>query len=82
MWLDLWHDLMLIKVGFREAIINIDTEERLSELAEEISFIDIINFIKSIQQSMQNLRLNINPRLTLEVLTMDIPSRKRERVGN
>jgi DNA polymerase-3 subunit delta' len=75
MWLDLWHDLMFIKVGFREAIINIDIEERLSELAEKISFIDIVKFIKNIQLSSQNLRFNVNPRLALEVLMMDIPLR-------
>jgi hypothetical protein len=31
---------------------------------------------------MQNLRRNANPRLALEVLMMDIPERKRERIGS
>lgn len=82
LWLDLWRDLMLIKTGFAEAIINIDIEERLSRLAEETDLSGIRHFIENIQQAMQNLRRNANPRLALEVLMMDIPERKRERIGS
>jgi DNA polymerase-3 subunit delta' len=82
LWQDLWRDLMLIKNGFKEAIINIDIEERLSRLSEETDLSDIRHFIENIQQAMQNLRRNANPRLALEVLMMDIPARKRERIGS
>ncbi len=81
-WLDLWRDLMLIKVGFRESIINIDLEERMGHIVEEIELYDIRNFIKNIQRAVQNLRYNVNPRLVFEVLMMDIPVRKRERIGS
>jgi DNA polymerase-3 subunit delta' len=80
LWLDLWHDIMLIKTGFAEAVINIDIEEKLNRLAEETEISDIVNLIKNIQQTGQNLRRNVNPRLALEVLMMDIPERKRERI--
>jgi len=82
LWIDLWRDLMLIKAGFAESIINIDIEERLGRIAEENDLYDIRYFIKNIQQAMQNLRRNANPRLVLEVLMMDIPARKREKAGS
>lgn len=81
LWLDLWRDMMLIKADFKESIINIDIEERLSQLAEENDLSDIRHFIKNIQQAMQNLRHNANPRLVLEALMMDVPARRREKVG-
>ena len=82
LWLELWRDMMLLKAGFAEAIVNIDIEERLSRLAEGIDLYDIRYFIENIQQTIHNLRRNANPRLALEVLMMDIPERKRERIGS
>lgn len=82
LWIDLWRDLLLIKTGLNEAITNIDIENELSKLAMGISLLDVRCVIDKIQEAMQNLRRNANPRLALEVLMMDIPSRKRERVGS
>ncbi len=82
LWVDLWRDLLLIKTGLNGAITNIDIEEELSQLAREISLLDIRRFIKKIQEAIQNLRRNANPRLVLEVLMMDIPVRKKERIGS
>jgi len=82
LWLDLWRDIMLVKTGFEVAIINIDAKERLSSLAEEIDLYDIRHFIENVQQAIQNLRHNANPRLVLEVLMIDIPAIKGERIGN
>ena len=82
LWVDLWRDLLLIKTGLNGAITNIDIEEELSQLAREISLLDIRRFIKKIQETIQNLRRNANPRLVLEVLMMDIPVRKKERIGS
>jgi DNA polymerase-3 subunit delta' len=82
LWLDLWRDLMLIKIDFTEAIINIDIKEKLSQLTEVFDLSDIRRIMECIMQSIQNLNNNANPRLVLEVLMMDIPTRRGERVGS
>jgi DNA polymerase-3 subunit delta' len=79
-WLDFWRDLLLIKSGFAEAITNVDIEKTLTDLATGFNLAEIRTFISSIQAAKQQLKQNANPRLVLEVLMLNMPERKRERV--
>jgi len=80
LWIDLWRDLLLIKTGLTGIIINVDIAEKLNQVAAGISLLDIRRFIKKTQEAMQNLRRNANPRLVLEVLMLDMPERRKERI--
>jgi DNA polymerase-3 subunit delta' len=79
-WLDFWRDLLLIKSGFNEAITNVDMEKNLGELSPDFSLAEVRAFISNIQEAKQQLKQNANPRLVLEVLMLDLPERKRQRV--
>ena len=79
-WLDFWRDLLLIKADFAEAITNVDIEKTLTDLAIGFSLAEIRAFIRGIKEAKQQLRQNANPRLVLEVLMLNMPERKRERV--
>jgi len=79
-WLDFWRDLLLIKTDLAEAINNVDIEKTLTDLAIGFSLAEIKAFISSIQEAKQQLKQNANPRLVLEVLMLDMPERKMERV--
>jgi DNA polymerase-3 subunit delta' len=79
-WLDFWRDLLLIKADFAEAITNVDIEKTLTDLAIGFSLAEIRAFIRGIQAAKQQLKQNANPRLVLEVLMLNMPERKRERV--
>ena len=81
LWLDLWRDLLLIKVGFGEAITNIDLEDKLTQWARDFNLAEIRVFIGNIQAAGEQLRQNANPRLVLEVLMLNMPRRKRDRVA-
>ena len=81
LWLDFWRDLMLIKVGFGEAVTNIDLEATLADLAGRFSFTQIRVVIASLLSAGDELRQNANPRLVLEVLMLSIPRVKRARVA-
>jgi len=76
-WLDYWHDLMLVKLGCRDMITNIDRSNQLAESAAVYRIDQIEDFIKSIRAAADRLRQNANPRLTLEVLMLDIPGKER-----
>ena len=72
-WLDFWRDLMLVKLGCHDMITNIDRKDELTKMAGGYRLAGIINFIKSIESAAQQLKQNVNTRLALEVLMLDIP---------
>jgi DNA polymerase-3 subunit delta' len=80
LWLDFWRDLLLIRVGFSQAITNIDLEDTLAKWASGFSPAEVRAFISSIQAARKQLGQNANPRLVLEVLMLDMPRRKMEGV--
>jgi len=82
LWLNYWRDLMLVKLACQDFVSNIDHTSRLFELAGEYNLVQIKDFIHSIRMAMGNLKKNVNARLALEVLMLDIPRRKGGGEGN
>jgi DNA polymerase-3 subunit delta' len=75
-WLDYWRDLMLVKLGCYDMITNIDRKDELIEIAGSYRLAQIKAFIKSIKSAAVQLRQNVNTRLALEVLMLDIPKKE------
>ena len=73
MWLDYWRDLLLVKLGSEATVTNIDRKQELTETADGYRPGQIKEFIESIRRTAEQLRQNVNPRLALEVLMLDIP---------
>ena len=80
LWLSLWRDLLLVKVGFGEAVTNVDLEAKLADLAGGFSLAEIRAVIASLLSAGDELKQNANPRLVLEVLMLGIPRGQGERV--
>ena len=72
-WLDWWRDLMLIKGGCREAIINIDYKAILEEQARGLSLSEIKAFLTSLCLLQDEISKNVNPRLVFEWLMLNLP---------
>jgi DNA polymerase-3 subunit delta' len=81
LWLELWRDMLLVKAGLGEAVINIDIQKDLTNWAGCFSLAELRGFIDVIRQTAERLRANANPRLALEVMLLDMPAGKRERVA-
>jgi len=75
LWLNWWRDLLLIKGGNSDNIANVDFSAALSREARGYEMKDIVGFINSIRAALNQLEMNVDPRLTLEVLMLDLPSR-------
>ena len=72
-WLDYWRDLMLVKLGIPDMITNSDKREALMKMAGGYSLSRIRNYIRSIESAGTQLKQNVNARLALEVLMLDLP---------
>ena len=72
-WLDWWRDLMLIKGGCREAVINVDYETVLEEQAKGVSLGKIKEFLTNLGLLQEAILKNVNPRLAFEWLMLNLP---------
>jgi len=82
LWIDYWRDLMLVKLGCRDMITNIDRKDELVEMAGGYRLSRIKTFIESIRSAAEQLRQNVNTRLALEVMMLDIPIKEGGGVDN
>ena len=78
LWVDWWRDLMLIRGGCQEAIINVDFEKVLEEQASASSLSEIKEFLTNLGSLQEAISRNVNPRLALEWLMLNMP-RTRDR---
>ena len=75
-WHDWWRDLMLIKAGCRQAIVNSDHELALEEQARQLSLGEIEGFLGELCRLQKEMATNVGPRLALERLMLSLPGRK------
>jgi DNA polymerase-3 subunit delta' len=76
LWLSWWRDLLLIKCGLDDKIINIDYKSLLQSWAEHLQLTEIRSFIQAIEISADRLKANTNARLVLEVMMLNMPGNK------
>jgi len=76
LWLDLWRDLLLVKLGCIDDVTNIDRRETLAGLAQGYRLAEVRAFVGAIQAAGEQLRQNANPRMVLEVLMLGLPERR------
>ena len=83
LWLDWWHDLMLVKVGLEDAVANVDRLDFLRSMANGLDLEQIRAGIHSIYQAGEQLKQNANARLALEVFVLGLPApgRQNEFIG-
>lgn len=74
MWIAWWRDVLLIGVGQRDAIANLDRRDALEAVAAWCPADRVRAFLAQALRAVQNLAQNVNTRLLLEVLTMDMPT--------
>lgn len=72
-WVSWWRDLMLIKSGCQEDIINIDYEETLGKQAKVLSLNQIKDFLANLCLVREEISKNVNSRLAFESLMLNMP---------
>jgi len=72
-WSSFWRDIYLTLSGSSVQITNIDWKNEIESVGKNISFPDAVAMVKLIQETSHLLIRNVNPRLTLEVLMLEMP---------
>jgi DNA polymerase-3 subunit delta' len=72
-WLSFWRDIFLKNVGSSSPIINLDWESSAEYAAERLSAQSVRKIVISLQSSLGLLDRNVNQRLVLENILLDLP---------
>jgi DNA polymerase-3 subunit delta' len=73
-WLSLWRDVMLVSLKAKVRVVNLDLEDEITRLADQFGREGSVEKIVNLEKTITSLERNINPRLALEVLMLDLPS--------
>ncbi len=73
LWLRWWRDLLLIKEGGEEYVLNIDRQSDLRLQAAQLTSVQIVRFVKRLLETLEALDRNARARLALEMLMLDLP---------
>ncbi len=73
LWLRWWRDLLLIKEGGEDYVLDIDRRADLRLQAAQLTSVQIVRFIKRLLETLEALDRNASARLALEVLMLDLP---------
>jgi DNA polymerase-3 subunit delta' len=74
LWLQWWRDVALIKEGCEQFAGNPDLLPQLRAQASGVSTRQVMDFLKSLHQTLEALDSNANPRLALEMMMLDLPT--------
>lgn len=72
-WLSFWRDVMLVASGVPARITNVDYTHEIDQLADTCRLPSAANSVKAIERTIEYLDRNVNNRLALEVLMLDLP---------
>jgi DNA polymerase-3 subunit delta' len=76
MWQSFWRDVMLAAGGANLPPTNLDHAEEVGFLADRLGLDLARRLVQRLQDSIELLDRNVNPRLILEILMLDLPSRQ------
>lgn len=72
-WLSLWRDVFLLTSQASISITNLDWQPQVETLAHALTLDQAHTTVRQIEQTLDLLNRNVNTRLALEVLMLDLP---------
>jgi hypothetical protein len=73
-WLSWWRDAILVRAGNTGEIANLDRQETLWTICGRLSLEEIVAQTQRLRATVRAIDQNVNARLALENLLMDLPS--------
>lgn len=75
LWLSFWRDVLLRAGGSSTPPANIDRSEEIDSLARRLPLAEARRVVSGLEQALERLDANVNPRLLVEALLLDWPRR-------
>ncbi len=72
-WVDLWRDIFRQAAGANAELVHQDRLDQISALADQIGLEGARQALQSLDQTLALMEKNVNLRLALEVLMLDLP---------
>ncbi|MGQ9572608.1 MAG: DNA polymerase III subunit delta' [Dehalococcoidia bacterium] len=73
LWREWWRDILLVAGGCQDAITNLDLLDILRGEAARYAMAQVVAFLRSLAATKRHLEENVNARLALEILMLDLP---------
>lgn len=80
-WLLLWRDLLILKAGCPDSLVNVDYREELERQAALFGANEMAQAAASVRATIDNISVNANPRLALDYLILNIPRQAKSYSG-
>ncbi len=72
-WVSFWRDILIATSGSSVPFTNLDWTTEIEKLATYLNIPTVNSVLLRLEQTMNAINQNINPRLALEVLMLDFP---------
>lgn len=76
-WLTVWRDVLLLHTGSHTGPINRDWQQQLQSIARQVNLVQLKAIVTHLRAALVNLHRNVNPRLNLEVVLLNLPKLQR-----
>ncbi|GAC1392695.1 MAG: DNA polymerase III subunit delta' [Ktedonobacteraceae bacterium] len=74
LWLLWWRDMVLAANNCLDLTVNVDMRPLLRTQAAKVGTAESERMVRAILQTMEAIEQNVNPRVALEVLMLDVPT--------
>ena len=72
-WLTYWRDILILTTRADSPLANIDRQAEIEQLASNTTLQTARKVIQAVERTLQLLAKNVNPRLAMEVLMLELP---------
>jgi DNA polymerase-3 subunit delta' len=72
-WLSYWRDVMLRSAQARTPLVNVDRNIEIEDLAGRLDLSSARGVVSGLEDVLEKMERNVNPRLLAEVLLLDLP---------
>ena len=73
LWTSLWRDVLMLRESDESHVTNLMSIDTIQNLALQCSTGQVVNMLETIQQTVEMLMHNVNPRMVLERLLLNTP---------
>jgi len=72
-WLSYWRDVMLRTAQAASPLVNVDRNMEIEDLADRMNLSSARRVVSGLENTLEKMERNVNPRLLAEVLLLDLP---------